>query len=202
MKEFVNNDERYNKRKITTTKKYKSPSPKLNNYEKIAKTESDRNSKCTYVSSDTKKRCKNFLGLYPEFCFRHTMLIYNLLIRKSNIPMAKMGLFSGPYTFKKGTIIGKYNTDTNSLKLSTFASRCEKDIKCHEYVFCDDRSSTCWDAKDIRSSILRFINDSHGSAFKNNCYFKKIRSDVMVIASRDIDPFSELYINYGDNYWK
>lgn len=201
MTEFINEDIRYNKNKINKVQKQKSPSPKLKSYNKLAKTESDKRSICSYIYSETKKRCKNHLGLYPEFCSIHTMLIYNLHIRKSNIPNANLGLFSGPYPFKKGTIIGKYNTETNSFKFSTFSNRCEKDDKCYEYVFCDKKSETCWDTKDIRSSIMRFINDSHGTIFKNNCYFQKKGTDILIIASKSIKPFQELYIHYGSNYW-
>jgi hypothetical protein len=201
MKEFINRDIRYDKNKISSVQKQKSPSPKLKNYVKKARTESDKYSRCSYRYGETKKRCKNYLGLYPQFCYVHTMLIHNLQIRKSNIPNAKMGLFVGPYPFQKGTIIGKYNTKNNSLKLSTFRSRCSEDSNCHEYVFCDTQSQTCWDTKDIRSSIMRFINDSYGSNFKNNCHFKKRGDDILVIASENINPFQELFINYGKNYW-
>ena len=201
MKEFINPNPKYDKNKIKRVEKYKSPSPRYTNYNSVVKTESDNRSRCTYIHSDTNRRCKNFLGLYPQFCSIHTLLIHNLHIGDSKIPGASMGLFTGPYPFKKGTIIGKYNTNNNSLTLSTFASRCETDRDCHTYVFCDDKSQTCWDSKDIRSSILRFINDNRGSSFNDNCYFQKKRGDVLVIASKTIKPYSELYVQYGDNYW-
>lgn len=180
-----------------------TPSPKKKNYTKLAKTKPDNKSRCTYIHPDTGKRCKHLLGMYPEYCELHTMLINNVYIGKSNIEGAGNGLFAGPYGFKKGDIIGKYSYPWNEVKLKKLYDRCNDD-KCWSYVFCDRGNSDetqCWDGVDIRSTLMRNINDAHGSKFHNNSYFDIIKNQVYVIASRNIKPHKELFVSYGKKYW-
>jgi uncharacterized protein YifE (UPF0438 family) len=185
----------------------KSPSPKRNDYPKKAKTKSDTTSRCTYIHPETQKRCKNKLGIYPEFCHLHTLAIHNLYIAPSQIPNAGNGLFAGPYGFKKGDIIGRYNESWNEVSLGQLEKRC-KDDHCWSYVFCDDdnqkdyKKTKCWDGLDIRSTLMRNINDAHGSNFKNNSVFDVIKGNVYVIATRNIKPKTEIFVNYGKSYWK
>lgn len=187
--------------------KVKSPSPKRKDYQKMAKTKHDNHSKCSYIHPSTGSRCKIKLGLYPQYCQLHTMLIENLYIAKSNIENAGNGLFVGPYGFKKDDIIGKYSYPWNKVNLSTLENRC-KDDQCWSYVFCNDRNNKhnkhtqCWDGLDIRSTIIRNINDAHNSKFRNNSYFEIKNDEVYAIASRNIKPFSEIFIAYGSKYWK
>lgn len=188
-----------------TSRRPKSPTPKRHNYSEKAVTQDDGKSRCTYIhtgpASHSGKRCKNKLGLYPEFCELHTILIYNLYIAESNIPNSGNGLFAGPYGFKKGDSIGKYNYPWNSVKLSTLEKRCTTE-RCWDYIFCEDSSSKdtmCWDGLDIRSTLMRNINDGKQA---NNSYFKMISGDVHVIASRTIKPNREILVSYGSDYWK
>ena len=183
-----------------TSKRPQSPSPKRSNYTKVAVTKDDRKTRCTYINLPTGKRCRNKLGLYPEFCELHTILIHNLYISESTIRDAGNGLFAGPYGFKKGDIIGKYNNPWNSVKLSTLEKRCQDD-KCWDYIFCEDTESKtmCWDGLDIRSTLMRNINDGKQA---NNSYFKMSRGNVYVVASRNIKPNKEILVSYGSDYWK
>ena len=73
---FKSPNKKYRSPNFKTTKRPFSPSPKKSNYEKIAKTTSDKQSKCTYIDPDTKRRCRLHLGIYPKFCFLHTMFIF------------------------------------------------------------------------------------------------------------------------------
>jgi hypothetical protein len=127
-----------------------------------------------------------------------------LYIAESNIPNSGNGLFAGPYGFKKGDSIGKYNFAWNSVKLSTLEKRCTTE-RCWDYIFCKDTSkegskeTLCWDGLDIRSTLMRNINDGKHA---NNSYFKIVRGDVHVIASRTIKPNREILVSYGSDYWK
>lgn len=206
MNKFKSPVKRFQIGHFKTTKHPQSPSPIRKNYEQKSKTKSDRVSRCTYVNPDTHKRCKNKLGIYPQFCHLHTVSIHNVYIAPSNIPQAGNGLFTGPFGFKKGDIIGQYNQPFNSVKLGQLQKRCDND-NCWSYVFCDDDDKTnykktqCWDGLDIRSTLMRNINDAHGSSFKNNAYFDIIDGNVYVVASRNIRPKKEIFVNYGKNYW-
>ncbi len=185
----------------------RSPSPKRKDYAKKSLTKDDGKSKCTYIHPDTGKRCKNMLGVYPEFCELHTMMVNNVYIAKSRIPNAGNGLYAGPYGFKKGDIIGQYNHPWNAVKQGTIEKRC-KNKHCWSYVFCDEEDKNnpehtrCWDGLDVRSTLMRNINDAHNSGLRNNSYFDVIDGNVYVIASRNIRPHGEVLVNYGSSYWK
>jgi hypothetical protein len=138
------------------------------------------------------------------YCELHTMMIDNLYIAKSQIPNAGNGLYAGPYAFKKGDIIGEYSLPWNSVSLGNLTKRCKTD-NCWSYVFCDegdDDNTKCWDGLDIRSTLIRNINDAHNSGLRNNAYFDVLKGHVYAIASRNIKPFSELLIDYGVSYWQ
>lgn len=198
MKEFKSPDKWYKRGNFDQTKKPTSPSPKKPTYEQLAKTKPEKHKYCTYIHPITEKRCKIKLGLYPEFCELHTMLIDNVYINKSNIQSAGNGLFAGPHGFEKGDVIGKYNNPKNSVSIETLKKRCKHD-SCWDYVFCN--KNDCWDGKDIRSTITRNINDAHGSKYRNNAYFNVINNNVYIIASRNIKPNTEIFVSYGKHYW-
>lgn len=197
-------------------KKYRSPikydqtqhprtvSPKRRDYSKRAQKAGDKYTQCTFVDIKTGHRCNRLLGMYPEFCELHTLLIHNVYIDKSRIKGGGNGLFAGPYGFKKGDIIGKYSYPWNKVKLGTIEKRCDETENCWSYVFCDEgdsKDTACWDGLDIRSTLMRNINDAHKSGYKNNSYFDVIKGEAYVLASKNIKPFSEILVSYGDDYW-
>lgn len=203
IKTFKSPDKNYIEGNFKKARYPPTPSPKKKDYRKLARTKDDHKSRCTYIHPQTGKRCKHLLGLYPQFCELHTMLIHNVYIAKSSIENAGNGLFAGPYGFKKGDIIGKYSYPWNEVKLKQLYKRC-KDDNCWSYVFCDrgnEDNTQCWDGVDIRSTLMRNINDAHGSKHHNNSYFDVIKNQVYVIASRNIKPHKELFVSYGKNYW-
>lgn len=202
-KKFTSPDKNYIEKNFTTTARPKSVSPKHHNYEKLAVKKEQPKARCTYIHPETAKRCKNELGLYPQFCEYHTVMVHNVFIGRSKIKHAGNGLFAGPYGFKKGYIIGKYSYPWNKVSLGEIAKRCNNG-KCWSYVFCDegtDDKTKCWDGLDIRSTLMRNINDARGSGYKNNAYFDVIKGEVYVIASKNIQPAKEIYVNYGSSYW-
>lgn len=187
----------------------KIPSPKDKNYYDSVLTQSDNITMCHY------NNCHKKLGLYPKYCFYHTLKENNLYIAISSIPDIGMGLFAGPNGFKKGDVIGKYSSDDNN-NCITYGELIEntKIFNNHDlyertkYILCDlpkknqkQSDVLCWDGLDIRSTILRFINDSHKTSFKNNTHFIIKNDQAYVIASDDIKPFHELFISYGNKYW-
>jgi hypothetical protein len=203
-KTFKSPDKNYAIGNFRTTRRPRTPSPKRRNYQNVALTKDDKKSRCTYIHPQTGKRCHNKLGLYPEYCEMHTMLIHNVFIAKSSIEMAGNGLFAGPYGFKKGDKVGKYSHAWNEVKLGTLHKRCSDD-NCWSYVFCNEGEgddTKCWDGLDIRSTLMRNINDAYKSGHRNNCYFDVLKGQVYVIASRNIKPYSELYVSYNSQYWQ
>lgn len=206
---FKSPDPRYRNPKKTALPKPANPNNKA--YSKKAQTTSDNTTRCCFINKDTNLQCRNLLGLYPQFCWLHTLKINNLVIKKSQISGAGNGLFSGDYAFKKGDVIAQYGSSKNLVSENKLLKRCGKDTKkCMEYVFCDDEGlskkhiqkygENCWDGRDIRSTIARFSNSAHGSRFKYNSEFDLIKGNPYLVATRNIPPHSEIFTNYGDTY--
>ena len=136
---------------------------------------------CDYINPKTFTRCKKFIGKYPRFCSKHTLLIDNVFISKSNIKNANNGLFAGEYGFKKNDIIGIYSNDNNTLSYGDVVKMCDKikNDSCWEYLLCDvkknnyNNNTICWDGTNQRSTITRYINDAYNTKYKNNCFFIK-----------------------------
>jgi len=211
---FRNPDKRYRSPNFKTSKRPFSPSPKRKDYEKKAVRKSDGHSRCTFILPNTNQRCKILLGIYPQFCHLHTMLIENLVISKSKIKNAGNGLFAGPHGFKKGMIIGEYSKPWMEVSAGRLETRNGKKDTNYSYVYCDEqhrgqkeKDVKCWDGLDARSTIIRNANDAHGSKFKNNAYFdnrKDSKGNVhaYMIASKNIGAFQEIYCDYNaESYW-
>lgn len=207
-------------RKFLQTKKLVSPLPYTKQFEKIAivSPNADQQKKhfCTYIDSKTNKRCKNYLGVYPEFCQKHTMAIQNIFVDTSNIKNAGRGLFAGEYKFKKGDIIGEYSMPEIKLTWGDIENRADNPNT--SYVYCenpkrgqDESEMECWDALDYRSSVMRYANDAHGSKFKNNAEFDMFRRKrtkhgkaeirIYIVATKTIHPYKEIYLSYGGLYF-
>lgn len=202
-KKFKSPDKHFVEGQFKSAKHPKTPSPKKKDYYKKSLKKDDKKSRCTYIYLESNKKCRLKLGLYPTYCHLHTILIENVYISKSQIENAGNGLYAGPYGFKKNNVIGKYSYPWNYANLGQIKKRCNND-KCWSYVFCDigkGDNTPCWDGLDIRSTIMRNINDAHNSNFRNNSYFDIIKNEVYVIASKDIKPFTEIFVNYGKKYW-
>ncbi|ARR75002.1 hypothetical protein SAGO17_0083 [Mimivirus AB-566-O17] len=133
---------------------------------------------CSYIDKEFGVRCKNKLGLYPIYCWLHTRRIHNLQIKKSQIPNAGNGLYTGDEGFKKGDIIFRYGFPYNKVTEKVYSAKCDLDDSgCYEYLYCDsnDKSKTklkqegedCWDSLDIRSTIARNSNSAHNSKFRH-----------------------------------
>lgn len=60
------------------------------------------------------------------------------------------------------------------------------------------------DAKPHLDVWARYINDNLDDQQAINCKFVKLKEQKMarVIATRDICPGEELYLKYGDVYWR
>lgn len=203
MKLFKSPEKKFVEGKFKRSPRPKTPSPENKNFNKLVQTKPDKHSRCTYIDPSTEKRCALKLGLYPRYCELHTMLIENVYISKSNIKAAGNGLYAGPYGFKSGDVIGIYSHPWNKVSLGKLEKRCNDD-HCWSYIFCDEGDSSktkCWDGLDIKSTIIRNINDAHNSKFRNNAYFDVKKGKVYAIASRTIKPHHEIFIDYGESYW-
>ena len=197
-----------------------SPPPKMHDFEKIAIISPNEIQQktfiCTYIDPKTNTRCPRSLGIYPEFCEKHTKLIQNVYVKTSSVPNSGKGLFAGKYGFKINDIIGEYSLPF--IKIS-FGDVEHRSINPNtSYLYCenpkrgqDDATMECWDALDYRSSVMRYANDAHGSKYRNNAEFDmfkrkrdktgKAEVRIFLVATRNIKPFHEIFLSYGGNYF-
>ena len=164
--------------------------------------------------------CKNDKGIYPTYCFIHTLQHNNVFISQSNIKNAGYGLFAGPKGFKKNDIIGEYSTEQNKTTQNEILRNCKNnknntfdnknDKSCWKYTLCKlnnlqsnlQNDILCWDDTDeINSTYVRYINDAYNTKYHNNSEFKIENDKAYVIASTDIKPYEEIFVSYGNSYW-
>jgi hypothetical protein len=157
------------------------------------------------------KDCQNKIEMYPKYCFIHTLILYNVFISKSNIKNAGYGLFAGPKGFKKDDIIGEYSSNENKVSQGEIKKSCfNKDKTCWTYVLCEsdkiNDDVVCWnDTNELNSTYVRYINDAYNTKYENNAsfYIKKEHNEkrAYVIAKKDIRPYEEIFVSYGNYYW-
>ncbi|MBL7922655.1 MAG: SET domain-containing protein-lysine N-methyltransferase [Bacteroidia bacterium] len=125
-------------------------------------------------------------------------------IKKSQLPKAGNGLFTLK-EFKRGDIVCEYEGEIVPW------SECEKRAeKGHEgYVFFFSRNR-CVDAYYTPWAFGRYANDARGigrvAGLTNNAQYEvKIRNGekrVFIVATRTIPAGSEVFVHYGDDYWR
>jgi len=120
---------------------------------------------------------------------------WKLKVKNSNIKKAGKGVFAKE-DIPKESLIGLYEgeitKDSNKLSLYSF------EISPRYFI----------DAKDFPRCIIAMINDARNSTFEYNCEFrmddhKNIKKrKIYLYAIKDIIKGTELFANYGDDYWK
>ena len=147
---------------------------------------------CAYRTNKG-KRCKNNEVLPSVwFCNRHLDKMYNLKIKKSTIKNAGFGLFCGSRKIREGEIIAEYS------RFDIFLEDCER-VKDITYLYRTEENN-CFDAINTNNLIARYANDGRSDE-KNNCEFYEFGGRVFMIATKDIKRGSEIFCDYGENYW-
>ena len=160
--------------------------------------------RCTFVN-EKNERCSNKLGVYSRYCWRHSDLVDNLQVKKSNVKGGGYGLYAGSKGFRKGEYVARYGWPHNYVSLKALESKCKsKTGKAFQncwghYIFCDGKH--CWDGRKKSSTIARYANDCHGTNFKCSGEFQMIDDIPYIVATRDIKPGEEIFVNYGEEYW-
>lgn len=57
-------------------------------------------------------------------------------------------------------------------------------------------------AQGFPRCYMAMINDSYGSEYQNNCEIRIVDNQVEIWTIRDIQPGEELFMSYGDYYWR
>lgn len=115
---------------------------------------------------------------------------FKLEIKSSSIKNAGLGVFANQF-IPRNTLLGEY---TGTLKTSD-------QFSCGLYAL-ELKSGILIDAFEYPRSVFAMINDSRFSDYDYNCKFLVMENKAEIWTVNDINIDDELFINYGDDYWK
>ena len=126
------------------------------------------------------------------------LLEKQLYIKKSTIPNAGKGLFTKKF-IPKGTFIVEYKG-----KVSTWKEVKDEDGK-NAYIFYVNRNHVI-DGKPNKKAFARYANDARGlvkiKGLTNNSDYVTQGKMAIIESKKDIPAFSEIFVDYGPDYWK
>ncbi|MDB5250244.1 MAG: nuclear protein [Segetibacter sp.] len=125
------------------------------------------------------------------------LLEKQLEVKESNIPGAGKGLFTTKF-IPKGTRITEYKG-----RVRTWEEAQWDDTNLYIFYVNDDYVI---DANRRKKTVARYINDAKGlqkiKGLYNNAQFVKDDLRVFVEATKDIAAGSEIFVDYGKEYWQ
>lgn len=127
---------------------------------------------------------------------------YILAIKESQIPNAGLGLYTES-DIKKGALIVEYIGDIMTMK--EVRERYGERIQDAPYLYFVSYKK-CVDALYNIEEFARYANDAEGfemvDGLKNNSEFTNIRGVPYIKATKNIKAGSEIFVEYGGDYWK
>jgi SET domain-containing protein len=125
------------------------------------------------------------------------LLEKNLVVKRSTLPHAGMGLFTRKF-IPKGTRIVEYKG-----RISTW-QEMSSNSHSSRYIFYVKRHHVI-DAEPYKKAIARFANDAGGlirvKGLINNAYYEQDGLRIFITAKKDIEAGSEILVGYGKAYW-
>ncbi len=126
------------------------------------------------------------------------LLEKQLEVKTSTIPYSGLGLFTKE-DIPKGSLVIEYKGRITTWK------EADKDEGRNAYLFRVKQYHTI-DARPYKKALARYANDANGftriKGLKNNCVYIIDGLRVFVEAVRDIPAGSEIFIDYGKEYWQ
>lgn len=127
------------------------------------------------------------------------LLEKQLYVKKSNLPGAGKGLFTKKF-IPKGTRIVEYKGE-----ILTWKEVQKLADDRNGYVF-HINNNHCIDAWNYKKALGRYANDAKGLArikgLKTNSEYVVDKKRCFIEAIRDIPAKSEIFVEYGAEYWK
>jgi SET domain-containing protein len=121
-----------------------------------------------------------------------------LVVKRSTIPGAGKGLFTKKF-IPKGARIVEYTG-----KITTWKNANHDDGR-NVYIYYLKRYHVI-DAMGHKKVLARYANDANGlvkiKGIRNNCYYVDDKLRVFVHAAKDIPAGSEIFVDYGREYWQ
>lgn len=134
------------------------------------------------------KKRKSKIAPPPSPSYYHNSL-YGLEIKESNIKKAGLGVFATE-RIPMNRFVDFYTGDLTTIAIGKY---------CVEIT-----SKWCMDAFDYPRCYMAMINDTVGTDFEHNVelVIDKENLAVEIWTIQDIEPGDELFMSYGDEYWK
>lgn len=124
------------------------------------------------------------------------LLEKQLEVKESNIPGAGKGLFTSKF-IAKGARIVEYKGRIRTWKEVQYEDT-------NYYIFFVNENHIIDSGRHIKA-LARYINDAKGlqkiKGLNNNAEFVCAGLKVFVEATRDIPAGTEIFVNYGKDYW-
>jgi uncharacterized protein len=126
------------------------------------------------------------------------LLEKQLFVKKSTIPNSGKGLFTKKF-IPKGSRIVEYKG-----RISAWKDVKDEDGK-NGYIFYVTRNHVI-DALPVKSALARYANDARGlvriKGITNNCDYITYGKNAYIESKKDIPAGSEIFVDYGSDYWK
>jgi SET domain-containing protein len=121
-----------------------------------------------------------------------------LVVKRSTLPGIGKGLFTKKF-IPKGTRIVEYLG-----KITTW-KKVNSDEGKNKYIYFL-KSNHVIDAAKSLKALARYANDAHGlkkiKGITNNADYVEDGLRVFIESKKDIPAGSEIFVNYGKEYWK
>jgi uncharacterized protein len=131
--------------------------------------------------------------------FKHesmALLEKDLVVKKSSIPGAGLGLFTKKF-IPKGTRIVEYKgriTTWNEVKHDS----------SNLYMYTINKNHVI-DARPYTKALARYANDARGmvriKGLTNNCWYANDGLKAYIESKKDIPAGAEIFVEYGKLYW-
>jgi SET domain-containing protein len=125
------------------------------------------------------------------------LLEKHLTVKTSSLPGSGKGLFTKKF-IPKGTRIVEYKG-----KVSTW-KEVEHNEGTNGYIYYVNRKHAI-DASKHKKALARYVNDAKGiqkvKGIRNNADYVEVGVKVFVKAIVDIPEGSEIFVQYGKEYW-
>lgn len=161
-----------------------------------------QSTQCTYVNAETHMQCHNRVVIGGKYCWVHSLKFLHLRILPSGIPNGGRGVYAvdtskdhGDVVIKKDKKICDYN--------GQIITQQELDHRYTEWnytapytVQISEHQGLYEDAALLRG-IGSVINENKD---RSNCRFGIYRGHAIIVATRNIINYEELFLNYGPAY--
>ncbi len=145
-----------------------------------------------HIKKGLGRRCKARTRR-SRFCQAHLNSYQNLRITNSKIPEAGLGLFSGDRKINKNQPIVEY---TGTVWNEPIRGNYVLEVNKKKFINANHSTDVAGFSNDCRDV------DRRSGLCQVNSKFAMRKGKPSLVSTRSINPKSEIYTNYGRDYWQ